>query len=34
FHPRCPKAMDVCSEKEPEFKEYNDDHYAACHLLD
>ena len=34
FHPRCPKAMDVCSEKIPEFKEYNDDHYAACHLLD
>ena len=34
FHPRCPKAMDVCSEKVPEFKEYNDDHYAACHLLD
>lgn len=34
FHPRCPKAMDICSEKEPEFKEYNDDHFAACHLLD
>jgi len=34
FHPRCPKAMDVCSEKEPEFKDYGDGHYAACHLLD
>ena len=34
FHPRCPKAMDICSEKEPEFKDYGDEHYAACHLLD
>jgi len=34
FHPRCPKAMDVCSEKEPEFKDYGDEHFAACHLLD
>ncbi len=34
FHPRCPKAMDVCSEKEPEFKEYKDGHFSACHLLD
>ena len=34
FHPRCPKAMDVCSEKEPEFKDYGDGHFAACHLLD
>lgn len=34
FHPRCPKAFDLCSVKEPEFKEYDDGHYAACHLLD
>jgi len=38
FHPRCPKAMDICSEKEPEFKNYGEEdydaHYAACHLLD
>ena len=33
FHPRCPEAMDICSEKEPEFKEYKDGHFAACHLL-
>jgi len=26
--------MDICSEKEPEFKDYGDEHYAACHLLD
>jgi len=34
FHPRCPKAFDTCSVKEPEFKEYGDGHFAACHLLD
>lgn len=34
FHPRCPKAMDICSQKEPEFKDYGNGHYAACHLLD
>ena len=34
FHPRCPKAMDICSEKEPVFKEYEDGHFAACHILE
>lgn len=34
FHPRCPKAFEPCSVKEPEFKEYEDGHFAACHLLD
>ena len=34
FHPRCPYAMDVCSEVEPEFKDYGDGHFAACHLLE
>jgi oligopeptide transport system ATP-binding protein len=34
FHTRCPYAMPVCSEKEPEFKEYSPGHYAACHLLE
>lgn len=33
FHPRCPRAMDICSQKEPEFKEYGNKHFAACHLL-
>jgi len=33
FHTRCPKAMDICSEKEPIFKDYGDGHFAACHLL-
>jgi len=34
FHPRCPKAFERCSVKEPEFKEYGDGHFAACHLLE
>ncbi|ACL69252.1 ABC transporter ATP-binding protein [Halothermothrix orenii] len=34
FHPRCPKAMDICSQVEPEFKDYGNGHFAACHLLD
>ena len=33
FHTRCPKVMDICSKEEPEFKDYGDGHYAACHLL-
>ena len=34
FHPRCPKAFEPCPVKEPEFKEYGEGHFAACHLLD
>jgi peptide/nickel transport system ATP-binding protein/oligopeptide transport system ATP-binding protein len=30
FHPRCPVAMDVCKQKEPEFKEARPGHWAAC----
>lgn len=34
FHTRCPLAFARCKTEEPEFKEYGDDHYAACHLLE
>ncbi|MGM0602934.1 MAG: ABC transporter ATP-binding protein [Bacillota bacterium] len=34
FHPRCPKAFDKCSVEEPVFKDYGDNHFAACHLLE
>ena len=34
FHPRCPEAIDVCSEVEPEFKEYEEGHWSACHVTD
>ncbi|MCD6445144.1 ABC transporter ATP-binding protein [Candidatus Bathyarchaeota archaeon] len=32
FHPRCPYAMDICREKEPNLKEVGKDHLVACHL--
>ncbi len=34
FRTRCPKAHDRCAKEEPEFNEYEENHYAACHLLD
>jgi len=34
FHTRCPLAFDKCSEEEPIFKDYGDDHFAACWLLE
>ncbi len=34
FRTRCPYAMPICAEKEPEFKDYGGQHFAACHLLD
>jgi peptide/nickel transport system ATP-binding protein/oligopeptide transport system ATP-binding protein len=30
FHPRCPIAMEICSQKEPEFREVAPDHWVAC----
>lgn len=33
FHPRCPKVMDICRQVEPEFKDYGNNHYAACHRI-
>lgn len=33
FHTRCPFAKPICSEEIPEFKEYGNGHWAACHLL-
>ena len=32
FHTRCPKAMDICSQKDPENKMVTDQHWVACHL--
>lgn len=32
FHPRCPQAMDVCSEVDPEPRPCGEGHTAACHL--
>jgi peptide/nickel transport system ATP-binding protein/oligopeptide transport system ATP-binding protein len=30
FHPRCPVALEQCSQQEPEFKEVSKDHWVAC----
>ena len=30
FHPRCPWAIDICSQQEPEFKELMPGHWTAC----
>jgi len=32
FSTRCPKAMDVCREQEPVFKDYGEGHFVACWL--
>ncbi|MEJ2012120.1 MAG: dipeptide ABC transporter ATP-binding protein [Anaerolineales bacterium] len=33
FHPRCPLAVDVCREVDPEWREIAPDHWVACHLV-
>lgn len=30
FHPRCPAAIDICSQEEPAFKELRPEHWVAC----
>lgn len=32
FHPRCPKAMEICRETLPPMLEVASGHYVACHL--
>lgn len=32
FHPRCPKAMDICSSKYPSWNELDEGRGVACHL--
>ena len=31
FHTRCPRAMEVCKHIAPVYKEYEPDHFVACH---
>lgn len=33
FHPRCPLAEKICSEKEPILREVEKDRWAACHFV-
>ncbi|MDQ4075142.1 MAG: ATP-binding cassette domain-containing protein [Chloroflexota bacterium] len=32
FNTRCPVAVDICKEVDPEFREVAPDHWVACHL--
>ncbi len=32
FHTRCNRAMEICSQSEPDWKEIQEEHYTACHL--
>jgi peptide/nickel transport system ATP-binding protein/oligopeptide transport system ATP-binding protein len=34
FHTRCPLAFDRCVAEEPPLKDYGDEHYVACWLLE
>jgi len=34
FNTRCPVAIDVCFEKEPDFIEARPGHFCACHLVE
>jgi oligopeptide/dipeptide ABC transporter ATP-binding protein len=31
FHPRCPRATQICREEEPPLARYPNGHLAACH---
>jgi len=33
FNTRCPEVMDICYEKEPEYKEVSTEHWVACHRV-
>ena len=32
FHTRCPHAMDICTEDQPDWQEVQPGHFCACHL--
>ncbi len=33
FHPRCPVKLPICSEKEPEMREFTPGYKVRCHLI-
>jgi oligopeptide/dipeptide ABC transporter ATP-binding protein len=33
FHTRCPSAMDICTQKVPDWQEVKPRHHVACHLF-
>jgi len=34
FHTRCPRAMEICKHIAPEYKEYGNGHFVACHACE
>lgn len=34
FHTRCPHATEICKHIPPEYREYEEGHFAACHMLE
>lgn len=34
FHTRCPYAKEICKHVPPAYKEYEEGHFAACHMLE
>lgn len=34
FHTRCPFAKDVCVEMTPEYRDYGNNHFVACHFAE
>lgn len=34
FNTRCPVAREVCFQEEPEYREVQPEHFAACHLIE
>lgn len=33
FHPRCPKAREICRKEKPGLKEFSKNHFVACHEI-
>ncbi len=33
FHTRCPLAIDICKQVDPEFRDVGNGHYVACHVV-
>lgn len=34
FHTRCKHCMEICKTQVPVYKDYGNDHFVACHLVD
>jgi oligopeptide transport system ATP-binding protein len=33
FHTRCPLAIDICKQVDPEFRDVGNKHFVACHVV-